>query len=239
METAHKNIFSRLEKKYIITEAQYKAVMPVLTEHMHGDEHGLSTVCSMYVDTPDMRIIRASIDAKAYKEKLRLRCYGIPTASSLAFVELKKKYLGTVYKRRFEMPYEDALNMLWGKAPAPDTQMGREVDYFLHFYPGVKPTISIFCERLALFGNDDEEFRVTFDHGLRYRMDELDLRNGTHGRSILPSDQYIMEVKVAGGMPLWFCALLDENRIFPHKFSKYRKAFETELAERLGLNKES
>ena len=63
MATAYKQIFSRTEKKYIITQQQYDAIMPVLREHMHGDQYGLSTVCSTYMDTPDMRIIRASIDA--------------------------------------------------------------------------------------------------------------------------------------------------------------------------------
>lgn len=43
--------------------------------------------------------------AKAvYKEKLRLRTYGVPKAESPSFVELKKKYQGIVYKRRIVCP---------------------------------------------------------------------------------------------------------------------------------------
>lgn len=223
-----------MEKKYLITERQLSAIIPTLNEKMHGDKYGLSTVCSMYFDTPDMRVIRASIDAKAYKEKLRLRCYGIPGRESTAFVELKKKYLGTVYKRRFEMPYGEAMDFLTGRADAPRTQMGKEVAYFLNFYPGIRPALDIFCERLALFGNDNEELRVTFDRNLRYRMNELDLMNGSHGRPIMEEDKYIMEIKSDGAMPLWLSKLLDENGIYPQKFSKYKTAYTTELHERLG-----
>ena len=230
-----KSIFNRIEEKYMITEDQLEAITPTVLHYMHGDKFGLSTIASLYFDTPDMRIIRASIDApkNTYKEKLRLRCYGIPSDDSPSFVELKKKYLGTVYKRRFEMPYLRAMAFLTGSAPAPDTQMGREVAYFLEFYPGIRPTIDIFCERIALFGNDDEDLRLTVDRDLRYRMDELDLRKGSRGDPIIDRSLYIMEIKATGAFPLWLTELLDRNGIYPRKFSKYRTAFEHELAERL------
>lgn len=38
-----------------------------------------------------------------YKEKLRIRSYGVPTGDDKVFVELKKKYDGVVYKRRIAM----------------------------------------------------------------------------------------------------------------------------------------
>lgn len=38
-----------------------------------------------------------------YKEKLRVRSYGVPTGDDKVFVELKKKYDGVVYKRRVAM----------------------------------------------------------------------------------------------------------------------------------------
>ena len=233
LEAPKSGYFNRTEKKYLITAQQADELLPALLKHMHGDKHGRSTVCSMYFDTPDMRIIRASIDAKAYKEKLRVRCYGVPSADTRTFVELKKKYLGVVYKRRFEMRYSDAMDFLVRGGNAPDTQMGREVEYFLRFYPGVRPAIDIFCERIALFGNDDEELRVTFDGNLRYRMSRLDFANGTEGEPIIPEDKLVLEIKTPSAMPLWLTALLDERRIFPQKFSKYATAFNKELEKRL------
>ncbi len=63
---------------------------------------------SLYLDTPDHRIIRSSIEADNYKEKLRLRSYGVAAADSAVFLELKKKYNGVVYKRRAAMTYAEA-----------------------------------------------------------------------------------------------------------------------------------
>ena len=57
-----KNIFTRIEKNYRLTEAQRTAIMPVLNAHMQPDLFPRSTVHSIYYDTPDMRLIRTSIE---------------------------------------------------------------------------------------------------------------------------------------------------------------------------------
>lgn len=228
-----KNIFTRVEKKYVITKAQLDAMLPVLSEHMHEDEYGLSTICSTYFDTPDMRLIGASIIAKTYKEKLRLRCYGEPREDSTAFVELKKKFKGIVYKRRIQMPYKDALAFLNGETPGPNDQIAREIAYTLRYYPNLRPAINIFCERIAYEDNEDENLRLTVDRNLRYRMDDLDLTHGTHGTPLLPEDRFILEIKTAFSLPLWLVHLLDENKVYPGKFSKYGTAFNMELEKKL------
>ena len=66
-------IFKRIEKKYLLSEAQYKALFERIGSHLEPDRYGRSTVMSLYLDTPDHRIIRESIGAVDYKEKLRLR----------------------------------------------------------------------------------------------------------------------------------------------------------------------
>lgn len=228
-----KNIFTRVEKKYVITDKQLDAITPVLLEHMKQDEYGLSTICSVYYDTPDRRIIRASINAKAYKEKLRMRCYGLPNENSRTFVELKKKYKGIVYKRRIDMPYSEAIAFLSGESAGPDVQIAKEIKYALGHYPGIRPAIAIFCERIALFDRADENLRLTIDRDLRYRMDDVDLMHGSYGTPLLPKDKFIMEIKTAFSMPLWLVHLLDEHNIYPGKFSKYGTAFNMELEKAL------
>ena len=73
---------------------------------MVPDEHGESTICNIYYDTADYRLIRASLEKPAYKEKLRLRSYGVTEPGGEVFLELKKKYKGIVYKRRITLPEE-------------------------------------------------------------------------------------------------------------------------------------
>ena len=95
--------FARIEKKYLLTRTQYRRILPALQAHTEPDEYGQYTICSIYYDTPDFALIRASLEKPVYKEKLRLRSYGVPTDDARAFVELKKKFGGVVYKRRITL----------------------------------------------------------------------------------------------------------------------------------------
>ena len=100
-------VFKRYEKKYLLNEKQYFSVLEVLKDCALPDKYGKSTVCSIYYDTPDKRLIRASIERPVYKEKLRLRSYGVPNDSTDCFLELKKKYKGVVYKRQMVTLYSN------------------------------------------------------------------------------------------------------------------------------------
>lgn len=99
--------FERWELKYRITDAQRAALEAAFGTQMIPDEYGESTICNIYYDTADYRLIRASLEKPAYKEKLRLRSYGVTEPGGEVFLELKKKYKGIVYKRRITLP-EDA-----------------------------------------------------------------------------------------------------------------------------------
>ena len=92
--------FKRYEIKYLLDEKTYLELRKRLEGKMVVDQYGEKTVCNIYFDTPDSRLIRTSLEKPVYKEKLRLRSYGTPEGNSTVFVELKKKYKGVVYKRR-------------------------------------------------------------------------------------------------------------------------------------------
>ena len=101
-------VFNRIERKYLMPEPVYEALRYRLEPHMQEDEYGLHTICNLYYDTPDSLLIRRSIEKPVYKEKLRLRSYGIPTHDSKAFLEIKKKYKKVVNKRRIQLPLREA-----------------------------------------------------------------------------------------------------------------------------------
>lgn len=92
--------FERYEKKYLLTLAQQQFLLNGMEPFMQRDRYGEYTICSIYYDTPDWRLIRSSLEKPIYKEKLRVRSYGVPEDDGTAFVELKKKFDGVVYKRR-------------------------------------------------------------------------------------------------------------------------------------------
>ena len=68
---------------------------------------------------------------------------------------------------------------------------------------------------------------MTFDREIRYRREELTLDSDTWGIPILAPGQVLMEVKVAGGLPLWTTHVLSERGIFKTSFSKYGTAYQT------------
>ncbi|MGI6269777.1 MAG: polyphosphate polymerase domain-containing protein [Candidatus Howiella sp.] len=224
----YQDIFERYEKKYLLYADQYRALRPALEPHMQPDIYGRTTICNIYFDTPDHRIIRRSLEKPVYKEKLRLRSYGVPGKQDRVFIELKKKYRGIVYKRRTDMRLAQAEDYLYrGGAPGNPTQITREIDWFLHSYPGIKPAMYLSYDRIALAGRESRDLRVTFDSRILWRGEELSLSCGPYGRLLLPADCHLMEVKIPGAMPLWMARLFSELEIYPVSFSKYGGAYRT------------
>ena len=84
--------FERYEKKYCLTLSQQRFLLERMTPYMKKDAYGEYTICNIYYDTDDYRLIRASLEKPVYKEKLRVRSYGVPQEDGKVFVELKKKF---------------------------------------------------------------------------------------------------------------------------------------------------
>ena len=84
--------FQRHEVKFLLNRKQRMALELAMQDHMQQDQYGESTICSLYYDTRDFRLIRRSMEKPVYKEKLRLRSYGPAQQDGMVFVELKKKY---------------------------------------------------------------------------------------------------------------------------------------------------
>lgn len=224
--------FQRHEKKYLLDLTQLAHIEAGLAQHMRADEYGRYTICNIYYDTADFRLIRASLEKPIYKEKLRMRSYGVPGDCDQVFVELKKKYSGVVYKRRTVMDAAGAVSYLnRGVLPRQEDQICHEIDWFMGCYrPG--PRVYIAYDRRAFAGLEDPELRITFDTGIRWRDTELDLRAGDYGRPLLPPDLTLMEVKIPGTTPVWLAHLLSCAGVFPTSFSKYGTCYTRELIPR-------
>lgn len=221
--------FRRFEKKYLLTQAQYAALRERVDSCMKPDEYGRYTICNIYYDTDNYQLIRASLEKPVYKEKLRMRSYGVPGDGGTVFVELKKKFHGEVYKRRVVMEAAEAADYLAGTArPRQEGQICREIDWFLASYHPT-PKAFIAYDREALAGREDPELRVTFDTGLRWRNSDLDLRRGDYGEPLLSREQILMEIKIPGASPVWLSRLLSELKIYPASFSKYGTCYRQHL----------
>ncbi|MCR5808847.1 MAG: polyphosphate polymerase domain-containing protein [Clostridiales bacterium] len=220
------SVFERKEIKYILTNEQHEGLVKELEGRMEADKYGLTKVCNIYFDTPNFRLIRESIEKPKYKEKLRLRTYGIPTMDSPAFIELKKKLMGMVHKRREILPYGEAMEYLVnGVIPSRWSQIFEEIDWVLYFYEGLAPAMVLCYDRIAYVGTEDPQLRLTFDSNVTFRTDDLDLMHGAHGQKLLEDGTYIMELKIQDAMPLWLSGILDKLKIYPGSYTKYGNAY--------------
>lgn len=220
------NIFKRIEKKFMLTEEMYRKLMPAVLEHMQLDEFGEDLICNLYCDTDDFVLIRRSIEKPVYKEKLRLRSYGVPKDKDRVYLELKKKYKGVVYKRRIKTTLAEAMGYIEKRTPIKDGgQIIKEIDYFMDMYGDPRPKVYIAYDRMAYYGKDDRALRVTFDRNIRYRTDDLRLDHGDRGKLLLEPGTRIMEVKADNSMPLWLADALTHNKIYTTSFSKYGQIY--------------
>jgi hypothetical protein len=231
-----KSIFKRHELKYLVSAGQREFIESEFARYMIPDEHGESTICNIYYDTPDFRLIRRSLEKPVYKEKLRLRSYGTASKDEKVFLELKKKYKGIVYKRRISLDCDEAQEILENGERLPEnSQIAKEINYFLDFYGDIFPAVYLCYDRTAYFGADDPDLRITFDRNIRWRTEDIDLKVEPYGEQILERGYSLMEIKAAGSMPLWLAELLAQGGIKQTSFSKYGMAYMTMLRRSMGI----
>lgn len=221
-------VFKRYENKYILTPEQYETILREVEKRMDPDEFGETTIQSLYYDTPTCLLIRNSILKPKYKEKIRVRSYGLATPDSKVYLELKRKSKGIVYKRRISLK-ETKCNDFFEKGESLGTdQISREIDYFKNFYGTLRPLILILYDRIA-FKKKEIDLRITFDRNTRYRSTRLSLCDGLDGIHLLEPGHVLMEIKSSLGFPMWLTKLLSEHKVYKRSFSKVGEAYKREL----------
>ena len=223
-------VMKRYELKYLLSAAQTEYLVKRLEGHMLLDQYGRTSIASLYYDTASYQLIRASVEKPDFKEKIRLRSYGLATEDSPVYLELKRKAYGVVYKRRVQSTIPLVEKFFAGSGDiCAGGQINREITYFRDRYPALSPACLIIYDREAYF-EPGGDLRLTIDYNPRYRVDHLDLRYSMEGELLRPAGDTILEIKVQEAMPLWLTRILDEGRIYKSSFSKYGEAFRQQLA---------
>ena len=219
----------RYELKYILTKEQVEYFKNALIGHMEVDKYGLTSIASIYYDTPDYRLIRTSIEKPPFKEKIRLRSYGLAKEGETVFLELKRKTEKIVYKRRV-VTTEESVNRFFnyeGNITA-DGQIAREITYFRDYYDKLVPAILIIYDRVAYY-QKDSDLRLTIDSNPRYRTKDLNLHTSLDGNLLLPEGSAILEIKVQQAIPLWLSEILTKGKIYKTSFSKVGEAHKRQM----------
>ena len=229
-------VFDRIEKKYLITNAEKKKILKTVRKNMKKDNYHKSEVMNLYFDTDNYDFIIQSIDQPVFKEKLRARSYG---GYNRVFLEIKTKMRGkdelnAGYKRRVMITLEDFDELVHGNATMEtlarrdietkhDIQIAREIDYLIERFH-LKPKILVLYNRESYQGED--RLRVTFDENLRYRNTNLSFSNENYDKIYFKDKKnIIMEIKAHGVLPMWLVKTLSENKVYPQRFSKVGKIY--------------
>ena len=113
-----------------------------------------------------------------------------------------------------------------------ESQILREIDYFLDFYGDLRPAMFLSYRRQAFYGVEDPTLRLTFDDQILWRENRLRLTEDVEGRALLPEDAVLMEIKTSTALPLWLTALLSQEHIYKSSFSKYGTAYLEKVKEK-------
>lgn len=232
MET---QVFSRVEKKYLITAEQKKLILKAIRKHAQKDGYFRSEVHNLYFDNDNYDLIIQSLDRPEFKEKLRARSY---IGYDRVFLEIKTKLRGrdanVGYKRRVMLTRRDFNKFIKGnttltelvsqKSEATNSlQIAKEIDYLVaHF--ALKPKILVIYDRESY--KSDSNLRITFDENLKFRNTNLRLIKGKRDKIYFKNPpNVIMEIKATGTIPLWLSQVMSELHIYPQQFSKIGKVY--------------
>jgi len=228
------NIFSRYERKFLLTLEQKQNIDKFLKAHMSYDIYSPSGetygIYNYYLDTEGYEVIRHSIAKPAYKHKIRMRYYDDHvTHDTQVFLEIKSKADKRVNKRRIQLSLEDANKyLIAGKKPVLNDylshQIFNEIDYLIK-KEGLSPKTYIEYQRIAYI-DTNSDLRITIDSNLWFQDVEYNLGLKGIRTPLIPDDLFLMEVKTGQGFPLWLVQYLSSQSLFSQSFSKYGRAFQ-------------
>ena len=220
----YERVFNRVEEKYLLNEQQVQQLYSMIQDKIEKDQYFETTICNIYFDTKDHDLIIQSLEKPPFKQKVRLRSYGIPTLESPVFLEIKEKYRRNVGKRRIKLSLEEFYDFYEKKTIQKDHQIMKELDYLFNFYHLV-PSYFIAYDRKSYVGKESQDLRITIDHNLRSRTHDLRLEYGDMGDIHFDNGSCIMEVKSQEAIPLWLVQSLSQLKIYPISFSKYGNVY--------------
>jgi hypothetical protein len=232
------NSFNRYEKKFIVTKAQADLLKVDMRPFIEPDAYSSNsyyTICNVYYDTVEDEIIKKSVSKPAFKEKLRLRCYGSSSPDDIVYLEIKKKLNGFVNKRRTHITIAEANQLIFKKVMPlrkkyHNTQVLNEIYHYV-LHKELVPRISISYDREAFFAKDDALLRITFDFNITSRRNRVHIGRDIFDEHILDDDLMILEIKTTFAFPLWLTQILSKHHIYSQSFSKYGSEFYDHLIQ--------
>lgn len=228
--------FDRWELKYVINDAQRRAVIAAMDGRAlpdaHGDPGGCYPVASLYYDNDARELFWERERGMPSRRKLRLRCYGGAQTDEprACFVEIKHNLNGRVAKRRAPLSLADALATSRGEtleaAVQPADALVLDEARRMAVARHLEPVLLLHYARCAYRGDEQSpDLRVTFDSAItarRHRLEEPDVITDDEV-SLLDDGMHVLEVKVSSAAPRWLAQAIGEAGCLLQRHSKYAR----------------
>jgi len=227
---------SRFEFKYLLKEQTAREVARCVLRHLEPDEYtrgrqGLGyMIYSLYLDSPDYRLCRATLCGEKNRFKLRLRIYD-QDPSSPVFFEIKRRDNLAILKQRASLRRDCVAKILSGHPPRreylwkkDDQKSFQSLVNFCELRDAIdaRPAAYTAYYREGYELPDDNIYRVTFDRQLRAGTytGSLDVRDW----KVWPQpyvDGVVLELKFTDRFPLWMNELVQEFDLYRTSMPKY------------------
>lgn len=242
---SHGGVIERYELKYRLSPALVEPIRAAVTRYCDPDRAapgGRYVISSLYLDTPELRLYRETLDQAPRRFKMRIRRY----VSGPVFLEIKRRIKDVIIKTRTAVPadrwpglIEDpAIEAALPLAPRKLDDVRRFVGLALRIR--ARPVAVVRYIREAYVSRADDYARVTFDYRLEGHPPDgwtVPVADGPGwipldepSRYDLPRSGVILELKATTAVPLWMMDLVHHFDLRRAGFSKYACALEAVLA---------
>ncbi len=235
----------RVEHKYLVPERLREPLRAVIAPFVQPDRHATPkhdsrvgayvgyTVRSIYYDTASFDGFFANEDGLAVRAKPRIRGYEQQGASSLAFLEVKRRNGAVGSKARASLPCAsvaelldsgDIDNLVPPSTSIPDARANASQFLFRLARFALRPVVLVTYDREPHVGTIESSLRITFDASIRSvpypRLSQL--YSEVDARPSLPG-HFILEVKhdARFGFPSWLRPFLSGQGLVRRALSKY------------------
>ena len=230
---------SRFECKYLVSPMLVPEIREFLYPFVQPDRFAALRegyrypVCSLYLDTEDLRLYQQVVGGEKKRFKLRARTYS-DAPSAPVFLEVKRKINNIVRKRRARVERQEAQSILADSsrgffAPVASGQLASDFDYFVEHtrLTEARPLIKVRYLREAYESRGGDPVRITIDTDLTHAV-ALDGDIGhEHGRWVSSSlTEHIIEIKFTDRYPTWIHDLVQMFGLNQRAVPKYAMSVE-------------
>jgi hypothetical protein len=251
MPYTHRLQGSRFELKYLISESVARDVRDFALGYLEPDPHADPArnceyeVHSLYLDSPGLRLCKATLWGLKNRYKLRIRFYD-ESPETPAFLEIKRRQDDVILKQRVPVRRAGVKRVLQGYWPAQEDIMDvsprgqAALAEFCRLRDNIRADGRCFVSyhREAYVTPRDDRLRVTFDrrvHGVSYWGDgSLEMRAR---RVYPPIPGVILEIKFTDRFPVWMREMARHFNLDRQSMAKYvacMAALRPEPLENLG-----